>query len=139
MATSANSHDERVASVCRDVKRFYDRKEKFRIYHGTTNSTRRARWKRSEVVDTSGLNHVLSVDVDFVHMGGNSLLAGRATSRIRAVTGVQIPSVVMYQLPTVAKIAGWLHSLDMPGPTMKSPAFTPSPSWASWPAPPMAL
>lgn len=64
MATSATSHEERVASICKDVKRFYDRKEKFRIYHGTTNSTRRAKWKRSEVVDTSRLNHVLKVDVD---------------------------------------------------------------------------
>jgi hypothetical protein len=64
MATAATTHEERVASVCRDVKSFYDRKEKFRIYHGTTNSTRRAKWKRSQVVDTSGLNHVLSVDAD---------------------------------------------------------------------------
>jgi FAD/FMN-containing dehydrogenase len=66
MATAASvvAHEERVASVCREVKGFYDRKQKFRIYHGTTNSTRRAKWKRSEVVDTSHLNHVLHVDVE---------------------------------------------------------------------------
>lgn len=63
-ATAVAAHEDRVASVCADVKGFYDRNQKFRIYHGTTNSTRRARWKRSEVVDTSHLNHVLFVDVN---------------------------------------------------------------------------
>ncbi|KIW03388.1 uncharacterized protein PV09_05595 [Verruconis gallopava] len=56
------THEDRVAAVCKEVRSFYDRGEKFRIYHGTTNSTRRARWKRSQVVDTSHLNHVLKVD-----------------------------------------------------------------------------
>lgn len=64
MSTTSTTHEERVASVCKDVKGFYDRNQKFRIYHGTTNSTRRAKWKRTEVVDTSILNHVLFVDVD---------------------------------------------------------------------------
>ena len=40
----------------------------------------------------------LSAETDFVHVGGNSLLAGKATSLIRSVTGVQIPSVAMYQV-----------------------------------------
>jgi hypothetical protein len=58
------THEDRVAVVCKEVKGFHERGEKFRIYHGSTNSTRRSKWKRSQVVDTSGLNRVLSVDTE---------------------------------------------------------------------------
>jgi delta24-sterol reductase len=57
-----NEHDERVANIAAEVLSFHKRNAKFRIYHGSTNSTRRTRWRRDEVVDTSGLNHVLDVD-----------------------------------------------------------------------------
>jgi delta24-sterol reductase len=58
------THDDRVAVICEEVRRFYERGEKFRIYHGSTNSTRRSKRRRSEVVDTSGLDHVLQVDTE---------------------------------------------------------------------------
>lgn len=48
------------------MKGFYDRKEKFRIYHGSTNSTRKSALGRDPktVVDTSRLNHVVKVDTE---------------------------------------------------------------------------
>lgn len=52
--------------VAASVRSFYKRGEKFRIYHGSTNSTRKSALgrARNKVVDTSGLNHVVRVDVD---------------------------------------------------------------------------
>jgi delta24-sterol reductase len=56
------THEERVRSIATQVQSFHSRHEKFRIYHGSTNSTRRGRWRRDQVVDTSHLTHVLQVD-----------------------------------------------------------------------------
>lgn len=56
-------HNEAVALLATDVRKFYDRKEPFRVYHGSTNSTwLTAARQRDKIVDTSGLNHVLHVD-----------------------------------------------------------------------------
>ncbi|MDI1486727.1 MAG: hypothetical protein OHK93_005988 [Ramalina farinacea] len=60
-APSMESHQQAVKSISSSVKDFYDRKEKFRIYHGSTNSTRQF-VKRTNVVDTSSLSRVLHVD-----------------------------------------------------------------------------
>ncbi|KAK4617989.1 Delta(24)-sterol reductase [Fulvia fulva] len=62
--TSLEEHDREVEKVAASVRSFYDRKEKFRIYHGSTNSTRESAMGRDPktVVDTSRLNHVVSVD-----------------------------------------------------------------------------
>jgi delta24-sterol reductase len=57
-------HEEAVATIASSVRDFHRRGEKFRIYHGSTNSTRRLKWKRSEVVDTSGLTHIIKVDTE---------------------------------------------------------------------------
>lgn len=65
MTSSAamDSHQQAVESICSRVKQFNDRKEKFRIYHGSTNSTRLT-VKRTNVVDTSSLSRVLHVDTE---------------------------------------------------------------------------
>ncbi|MCJ1443733.1 MAG: hypothetical protein MMC23_004233 [Stictis urceolatum] len=55
-------HDDSVTTISTTVKRFYNQKEKFRIYHGSTNSTRRRPFDSSKMVDTSGLSNVLKVD-----------------------------------------------------------------------------
>ncbi|EME40739.1 hypothetical protein DOTSEDRAFT_90871 [Dothistroma septosporum NZE10] len=62
--TTVEEHDREVDRVAASVRGFYDRKEKFRIYHGSTNSTRKSAIGRDPrtVVDTSRLNHVVSVD-----------------------------------------------------------------------------
>ena len=57
-------HNKAVAAIAADVRRFYERKESFRIYHGSTNSTRSSLFRRDQMIDTSGLCHVLEVDRD---------------------------------------------------------------------------
>lgn len=44
------------------MRDFYARKERYRIFHGSTNSTRQYKIDRNKMVDTSSLSHVLSVD-----------------------------------------------------------------------------
>lgn len=53
----------------------------------------------------------LSMGADFVTLGGNSLLAGRATSLLRKVLKVPLPGTAMYTHPTVAKLAELVDSL----------------------------
>lgn len=64
--TTLAEHKEEVAQISKSVRSFYDRKEKFRIFHGSTNSTRKSAMSKDpkKVVDTSRLNHVVSVDTE---------------------------------------------------------------------------
>ncbi|KAI0180544.1 FAD-binding domain-containing protein [Hypoxylon sp. FL1284] len=56
------AHNEAVASISARLKQFYERREPFRVYHGSTNSTRTVAKSRDNTVDTSALNHVLEID-----------------------------------------------------------------------------
>lgn len=53
-------HHQAVQEIAASVRSFYDRKEPYRISHGSTNSTRPKGTMRA--VDISALGHVLSVD-----------------------------------------------------------------------------
>ncbi|KAI1085435.1 FAD-binding domain-containing protein [Whalleya microplaca] len=55
-------HHASVTSISQRVQQFYARKEPFRVYHGSTNSTRIAEKNHDNTVDTSRLDHVLEVD-----------------------------------------------------------------------------
>ncbi|KAI9819456.1 MAG: hypothetical protein M1827_006904 [Pycnora praestabilis] len=55
-------HHEAVAIIAANIRQFYDRKEAFRIYHGSTNSTRHSAVQRDRMIDTSSLSHVLEVN-----------------------------------------------------------------------------
>ncbi|KAK9491783.1 hypothetical protein V1508DRAFT_193516 [Lipomyces doorenjongii] len=55
-------HDAAVSLLASQVKQFYERKTPFRIYHGSTNSTREYQYLPDNVIDTSKLSNVLSVD-----------------------------------------------------------------------------
>ncbi|KAF7509530.1 hypothetical protein GJ744_007930 [Endocarpon pusillum] len=57
-----DSHARAVECISSSVRKFYERKEKFRIFHGSTNSTRQLASKGTNIVDTSGLVNVLKVD-----------------------------------------------------------------------------
>jgi delta24-sterol reductase len=58
----ATAHAHRVAKISHAVRTFYAQKVPFRIFHGSSDSTRAA--ARQEVVDISGLNHVIAVNSD---------------------------------------------------------------------------
>lgn len=57
-------HDTRVKALCSEIRRFYEAKRGFRIYHGSTNSTRHQSFDRETSIDTSHLNHVLRINTD---------------------------------------------------------------------------
>lgn len=56
------SHRDAVKIISAQVRQFYDCQLPFRIYHGSTNSTRPSMLQRDRVIDTSKLNHVLEID-----------------------------------------------------------------------------
>ena len=55
-------HNAAVANVASQMKRFYEQKKSSKIYHGTTNSTRKTVLDRSSVLAISSLSHVLDVN-----------------------------------------------------------------------------
>ncbi|OJD37515.1 fad-binding domain-containing protein [Diplodia corticola] len=57
-----DQHNDAVKAIASQVEDFYKRKEPFRIYHGSTNSTRIVQFDRKKMVDMSSFNHVLEVD-----------------------------------------------------------------------------
>lgn len=56
------AHDAAVRLIAQQVQRFSEKKKPFRIYHGSTNSTRTSQRRADNTIDTSQLTHVLSVD-----------------------------------------------------------------------------
>ena len=57
-----DAHNAAVAKVAARVKHFHALQQPFRIYHGSTNSTRASPKSASNTVDTSRLANVLAVD-----------------------------------------------------------------------------
>lgn len=55
-------HEEAVKVISSRVRYFSARKQPFRIYHGSTNSTRGSQRRPDNTVDTSSLSRVLAVD-----------------------------------------------------------------------------
>ncbi|KUJ07717.1 FAD-binding domain-containing protein [Mollisia scopiformis] len=53
-------HDAAVSRIATAVKAFYSRQEPYRIFHGSTNSTRP--YQKQSVVDISALSNVVSID-----------------------------------------------------------------------------
>ena len=60
--SSMDSHSRAVDRISASVRDYYERKEKFRIFHGSTNSTRHAS-KGNKLVNTSSLSLVLVIDI----------------------------------------------------------------------------
>lgn len=57
-------HHKAANYISASVRQFYNRKERYRIIHGSTNSTRLSAGKRNNLVDISGLSHVLEVNTE---------------------------------------------------------------------------
>ena len=54
----------------------------------------------------------LDAQADFVSLGGNSLLAGRATTKLRLALNLRaLPGTSMYLYPTIAELASYLDTL----------------------------
>ena len=63
-AAAMDGHRSAVAAIAERVKDFHREQRAFRIYHGSTNSTRRSERRRDNTVDTSELSRVLRIDRD---------------------------------------------------------------------------
>ncbi|KAI9792178.1 MAG: hypothetical protein M1816_002718 [Peltula sp. TS41687] len=57
-------HKDAVEKIAASVRQYFQRREPFRIFHGSTNSTRQTPHRRENTVDISALSRVLQVDVD---------------------------------------------------------------------------
>ena len=57
-----DTHNISVEKVRSQVRRFYETKTPFRVYHGSTNSTRQANFDQDAIVDVRSLHHILSMD-----------------------------------------------------------------------------
>ncbi len=55
-------HNTLVRQLSSQIKTFYKHRKPFKIYHGSTNSTRVLEFDQKAMIDTSRLNRVLSVD-----------------------------------------------------------------------------
>ncbi|PYH47005.1 FAD-binding oxidoreductase [Aspergillus saccharolyticus JOP 1030-1] len=56
------AHKTAVEAVAAQVKQFHARQQPFRIYHGSTNSTRKSQHHVHNTISTADLNHVLHVN-----------------------------------------------------------------------------
>lgn len=57
-------HKEAVAKIQEQVKYFHDNKKQFRVYHGSTSSTRPLAFKRDAIVDTSKMDRIFPVNLE---------------------------------------------------------------------------
>ncbi len=60
--TMTNNHKAKIRLLADEVKEFYKTKTPYRVYHGSTNSTRILSFKQNEMLDTSRLNKVIKID-----------------------------------------------------------------------------
>jgi delta24-sterol reductase len=56
------NHQKTVTSLAKQVVSFHERNVPFRIYHGSTNSTRIIQMDPNKIIDTSSLNNIISID-----------------------------------------------------------------------------
>src|SRR5437762_3789194 len=56
------SHKHAVEKIAASVQHYFRRREPFRIYHGSTNSTRQTVYRRENTIDISALSRVLKID-----------------------------------------------------------------------------
>ncbi|KAK3716414.1 hypothetical protein LTR37_006564 [Vermiconidia calcicola] len=56
------AHEAAVSAISTRVEAFYQAKTPFRLYHGSTNSTQHRKVDPNQMIDTSGLNHILGID-----------------------------------------------------------------------------
>ena len=58
------SHKDAVEKIAASVRHYFERREPFRIYHSSTNSTRQTPHHRQNTVDISALSQVLNIDTE---------------------------------------------------------------------------
>ncbi|KAL8403787.1 hypothetical protein RB594_008880 [Gaeumannomyces avenae] len=80
------AHDQAVAAIASRVRQFSERQQPFRIYHGSTSSTRHSDKRPDNTVDTSQLDRVLSVDA-----GGSGTAVAEPNVPMDALVAATLP------------------------------------------------
>lgn len=57
-------HTEKVDRISRQVQRFYAQQVPFKVFHGSTNSTRIQSFEKDKMVDVSDLNEIIHLDLE---------------------------------------------------------------------------
>lgn len=57
-------HNASMANITRQVRTFYDSKIPYRVYHGSTNSTRTSLYRQDNIIDISSMKRVLEINVN---------------------------------------------------------------------------
>lgn len=57
-------HSAAVQKISQQVRTFHEQKKHFRVYHGSTSSTRPMQFTRDAIVDTSSLSRIFPVDLE---------------------------------------------------------------------------
>lgn len=70
-----------------------------------------------------GLDHV-GADDDFFEIGGHSLLAVQVLSRMNRTLGLDLPLQLLFDSPTIGKLAGWIDQARREGPAAPAPPIT---------------
>lgn len=59
-----SSHDTKTQLLSKRIEGFFINKKPFRVFHGSTNSTRILTFKQDEMIDISSFNEILSIDAN---------------------------------------------------------------------------
>jgi len=62
MTLIQRNHSKKVNNISRQIKKFYKLKKKVRIYHGTTNSTRKQKFIKDQMITMSDFSEILEVN-----------------------------------------------------------------------------
>ena len=63
MHTEQRAHDRRVSTLRSRITYFHNTSTPFRIYHGSTNSTRHASFDPSAIIDVTSFNNILAINL----------------------------------------------------------------------------
>ncbi|KAK5997921.1 Diminuto-like-like protein [Cladobotryum mycophilum] len=87
-------HKTAVEGIQEQVKYFYDNKKPFRVYHGSTSSTRPMSFTRDSIVDTSKMDRLFPVDLETMTVKAEPKVPMDALAEHTLKHGV-IPKIVM--------------------------------------------
>ncbi|KAJ4857585.1 FAD binding domain-containing protein [Trichoderma breve] len=87
-------HQAAVAEIQKQVKHFYDNKKPFRVYHGSTSSTRPLSFKADAIVDTSSMDRIFPVNLETMTVQAEPKVPMDALAAHTLKHGV-IPKIVM--------------------------------------------
>jgi Delta24-sterol reductase len=95
------AHDAAVSEIAKSVRLFHATQRPFRVYHGSTNSTRTSYRRSDNTVDTSQLSHVLQVDQERQtalvepNVPMNALLEASLRSHLVPLVVMEFPNITV--------------------------------------------